>query len=71
MHYQPENEMKRLVNEAFRARFPQIHVTFSKINSIKRELHQIAVACKLDDCTTAHAYVFYEKVLLKVCLYTF
>ncbi|EFO27940.2 cyclin domain-containing protein [Loa loa] len=65
MHYQPDSEVKRLVNEAFRSRFPHVHVSFSKINSIKRELHQIAVACNLEDTTTAHAYVFYEKVLLK------
>ncbi|KAL3997778.1 Cyclin N-terminal domain family protein [Acanthocheilonema viteae] len=63
MHYQPET--KRLINEAFRLRFPHVHVSFSKIKSIKRELHQIAVACNLEDTTTAHAYVFYEKVLLK------
>ncbi|CAG9531063.1 unnamed protein product [Cercopithifilaria johnstoni] len=65
MHYQPDDEMKRLVNEAFRSRFPHVHVSFSKIKSIKRELHQIAVACNLEHTTTAHAYVFYEKVLLK------
>ncbi|KAK6105210.1 Cyclin N-terminal domain family protein [Brugia pahangi] len=64
-HYQPDSEVKRLVNEAFRSRFPHVHVSFSKIKSIKRELHQIAVACNLEDATTAHAYVFYEKVLLK------
>ncbi|VDK87486.1 unnamed protein product [Onchocerca ochengi] len=65
MQYQPENELKRLVNEEFRLRFPHVHVSFSKIRSIKRELHQIAVACNLEDVTTAHAYVFYEKALLK------
>ncbi|VDN05202.1 unnamed protein product [Thelazia callipaeda] len=66
VHCYPEQEAKRIVNEAFRLRFPQVHVSFTKINSIKRELHQIAVACDLEDCTTAHAYVFYEKVVLKV-----
>uniref|UniRef100_A0A1I8E9Q2 Cyclin N-terminal domain-containing protein n=1 Tax=Wuchereria bancrofti TaxID=6293 RepID=A0A1I8E9Q2_WUCBA len=64
-HYQPDSEVKRLVNEAFRSCFPHVYVSFSKIKSIKRELHQIAVACNLEDTTTAHAYVFYEKVLLK------
>uniref|UniRef100_A0A0R3RXH3 CYCLIN domain-containing protein n=1 Tax=Elaeophora elaphi TaxID=1147741 RepID=A0A0R3RXH3_9BILA len=79
MHYQPENEVKRLVNEAFRSRFPHVHRnddsdsrefnTLIFINFIKRELHQIAVACNLEDTTTAHAYVFYEKALLKGLVY--
>ncbi|KAM3722086.1 CDK5 and ABL1 enzyme substrate [Dirofilaria immitis] len=65
MQYQPDNEVKRLVNDAFRLRFPYIHVSLSKIKSIERELHQIAIACNLEDATTAHAYVFYEIALLK------
>ncbi|MFH4976127.1 hypothetical protein AB6A40_002836 [Gnathostoma spinigerum] len=61
----PPDQCKLQLNERFKSAFPYIQVSFTKILSIEKEMLRIARMCDLDNLTLAHAYVFYEKVLLK------
>lgn len=68
-HVKP-TDMKRELNERFRARFPTLQLTLSKLRSIKREMYQICrVELQFDYLVTAQAYVYFEKLCLK-CLIT-
>lgn len=64
-HVKP-TDMKRELNEQFRARYPNLQLTLSKLRSIKREMYQIArVELQLDYLIIAQAYVYFEKLCLK------
>lgn len=65
LSFASEEEKKRLLNEKFRSHYPHVHVSYTKIKSIKLEMLRIAECCDLDDVVVAHAYVFYERVVLK------
>lgn len=59
-----QNELKRLMNEQFRQRFPNCQLTLSKLQSLKRELAQIGRKCALDIAVVACALVLFERLVL-------
>lgn len=64
-HVKP-TDVKRELNEKFKARFPNLQLTLSKLRSIKREIYQIGrVELQLDYLVIAQAYVYFEKLCLK------
>lgn len=67
MQYSKASDVKKDLNERFKGRFPTIELTLSKLRSLKRELYHIAVDhCSLEVITVAYAYVYFEKLILKV-----
>ncbi|CAH8656800.1 unnamed protein product [Schistosoma rodhaini] len=62
------NERKREVNRQFHERFPSIQITLTKLRSIKLVLVQIAQRLSMDLWIVAHAYVLFEKLVLKLFL---
>ncbi|VDM57259.1 unnamed protein product [Angiostrongylus costaricensis] len=44
-----------------------VPITFSVY--IKRDVWQIAKECGVDECTVAHAYVYFERITIKACTY--
>ncbi|PIK48135.1 putative CDK5 and ABL1 enzyme substrate 2 isoform X2 [Apostichopus japonicus] len=63
--YAKPSALKRDINEKFKARYPGIDLTLSKLRSIKREMKKILVdECELDPGVLALAYVYFEKLVL-------
>jgi hypothetical protein len=65
------SDLKREMNEQFRTNHPEIAVemTLSKIRAIKLHLLEIGKQVDLEVSSVAHAYVFFEKLVVKVCSY--
>jgi hypothetical protein len=66
------SDMKREMNEQFRLNHPEIPVelTLSKIRAIKLHLLEIGKQLDLEISSVAHAYVYFEKLVIKVFLNT-
>ncbi|CEG71883.1 hypothetical protein RMATCC62417_07538 [Rhizopus microsporus] len=61
------SDMKREMNEQFRLNHPEIPVelTLSKIRAIKLHLLEIGKQLDLEISSVAHAYVYFEKLVIK------
>ncbi|KAI9246757.1 cyclin-like protein [Phascolomyces articulosus] len=61
------SEMKRELNEQFRHTHPEIpvEITLSKIRSIKTHLLEIGKEVDLEISSVAHAFVYFEKLVIK------
>ncbi|KAI8642784.1 hypothetical protein BD408DRAFT_415931 [Parasitella parasitica] len=61
------SELKREMNEQFRLNHPEIssEITLSKIRAIKLHLLEIGKQVDLEVSSVAHAYVFFEKLVVK------
>ncbi|KAG2184879.1 hypothetical protein INT43_000792 [Umbelopsis isabellina] len=60
-------EVKRELNELFRSAHPEIpqEITLSKIRAIKEHMLEIGKELDLEISSVAHAYVYFEKLILK------
>ncbi|KAI8389317.1 cyclin-like protein [Blakeslea trispora] len=61
------SDLKREMNEQFRMNHPEIptEMTLSKIRAIKLHLLEIGKQIDLEVSSVAHAYVFFEKLVIK------
>lgn len=62
------SDMKRELNEQFRLKHPEIspEITLSKIRAIKLHLLEIAKTVDLEISSVAHAFAYFEKLVMKV-----
>ncbi|KAI7888981.1 uncharacterized protein EV154DRAFT_516165 [Mucor mucedo] len=61
------SDVKREMNEQFRQNHPQLspEITLSKIRAIKLHLFEIGKGLDLEVSSVAHAYVYFEKLVVK------
>lgn len=60
--------MKKDLDSHFKEKFPEIIVSFSKIQKLKKQLLDIGINEDLEYSTVAHSWVYLEKLVLKnVC----
>ncbi|CDX47417.1 Cyclin N-terminal domain-containing protein [Caenorhabditis elegans] len=65
LHCESAERAKQVINEDFEAKYPMIHLTLSKMKSLKREMAELGVSNGIDVYTVATAYVYFEKIILK------
>lgn len=64
-HVRP-TDIKKELNDRFKARLPNLQLSLTKLRSIKREMFQIGrIELQLDYLVIAQAYVYFEKLCLK------
>ncbi|KAH9281861.1 CDK5 and ABL1 enzyme substrate 2 [Echinococcus granulosus] len=64
--YRRADEQKKCLNREFHQRFPNVQLTLTKMRSLKLNLLSIALRMNLDLWIVAHAYVLFEKMILKL-----
>jgi hypothetical protein len=64
------SDIKREINEQFRLRHPELRaeITLSKIRAIKLHLLEIGKQLDLEISSVAHAFVYFEKLVIKVSI---
>ncbi|UMM11120.1 hypothetical protein L5515_000561 [Caenorhabditis briggsae] len=65
LHWETAEKTKQETNEDFEAKFPLIHLTLSKMKSLKREMAALGKAHEIDVYTVATAFVYFEKIIIK------
>uniref|UniRef100_A0A0X3NJ55 CDK5 and ABL1 enzyme substrate 2 n=1 Tax=Schistocephalus solidus TaxID=70667 RepID=A0A0X3NJ55_SCHSO len=64
--YRRPEEHKRSINREFHLRFPAIQLSLTKMRSLKLAMLSAALKMRLDLWIVAHAYVLFEKMILKL-----
>lgn len=65
LHYETAERTKQVINEDFEVKYPIIHLTLSKMKSLKREMAELGRANEIDVYTVATAFVYFEKIVAK------
>ncbi|PIO77281.1 hypothetical protein TELCIR_00598 [Teladorsagia circumcincta] len=63
--FAPPHVNKTTLNETFAEKFPNVHLTYSKLKSIKRDIWLIAKECDVDEYTVAQTFVYFERIVVK------
>lgn len=65
LHCESAERSKQVMNEDFEVKYPLIHLTLSKMKSLKREMALLGKSNEIDVYTVATAFVYFEKIIGK------
>ncbi|KAF1770257.1 hypothetical protein GCK72_002075 [Caenorhabditis remanei] len=65
LHCESAERSKQVMNEDFEIKYPLIHLTLSKMKSLKREMALLGKSNEVDVYTVATAFVYFEKIIGK------
>jgi len=66
IQYAKPSIVKKDINERFKEKFPSVTITLTKLRSIKKEMLAVATKLNLDPAVAACAFVYFEKLILKI-----
>ena len=67
--YVKPSDLKRNLNQQFKELYPSVHITLTKIRSIKNEMQEVVIQdCDFEVASLVLSYFYFERLILNHCI---